>query len=349
MEEALAEKYMNKIRKLLEEKFVLDLFRQEVLPLYPEFTDIVRVVIHPYKELIWETTYHVVLGFEAYCLKADGQEVKLWLVCSAHSEEPRRNVYEALKYLWQIGFPDEEIIIPEPLFYSEYFRGTFYRGLAGENFLHYIKKKDTGQIENLTRRSARLFAKLHSLKANGSLPFDPVNSRIATVIPGVANILEEMKVRYQGKYSPDLQAIYNYLISGEDEFLARQPERSLIHGDAHPENIIVSSDKQLGLIDFTDLCLGDFARDLGSFMQQLEYKIINKVQATDLALRMKELFLDTYLKAAQRELSPDLQARIKLYYNWTAIRTATYWFLKAGHNEERGIALLEKVKANLKL
>jgi hypothetical protein len=48
-------------------------------------------------------------------------------------------------------------------------------------------------------------------------------------------------------------------------------------------------------------------------------------------------------------LSPDLAARINLYYNWTAIRTATYWFLRHEAKPERGIALLAEVKKNLNL
>jgi aminoglycoside phosphotransferase (APT) family kinase protein len=349
LEKTLAEKYMNKINQLLDENFVLELLRQEVLPQQPEFTAIQRVEIKPYKQLIWETTYHVVIGFVVDFLTKSGASKRWTIVCSAHSEEPRRNVYTALQYLWAIGFPDAANLVPEPLFYSEYFRGTFYRGLEGENFLHYIKHKDRQRIEDLTRRSAGLFAKLHSLRPQDTPPFDPVNSRIATVVPGAYRILEEMGNRYDNKYSQDLLAIYDYLISGENKYLDSQPELSLIHGDAHAENIIVVSEQQLGLIDFTDLCLGDRARDLGSFMQQLEYKIVNKVNDVAFATRMTELFLQTYLSATQTTLTPDLQARIDLYYNWTAIRTATYWFLKAGHNEERGIKLLQQVKNRLAL
>ena len=64
---------------------------------------------------------------------------------------------------------------------------------------------------------------------------------------------------------------------------------------------------------------------------------------------MKDLFLSVYLEEAGLKLTADLRERIDLYYNWTIIRTATYFFLKAGHNEERGRTLLEKVKSNLKL
>jgi thiamine kinase-like enzyme len=114
-----------------------------------------------------------------------------------------------------------------------------------------------------------------------------------------------------------------------------------------PENIIKTGADRIGLIDFTDLCLSDFARDLGAFLQQLEYKIVMKIGDHKYAEKMKQLFLTSYLVAAGLELDANLQTRINLYYNWTAMRTSTYWFLKFGHNEERAEALLKKVKDNL--
>lgn len=338
---------MNKILRLLDEKFVLELFRKEVLPQYPYFKDISRVEIKPYKELIWETTYHVVFGFKVYFIKADGGELKIPIVCSAHSDEPRENVYLALKYLWGLGLGKEEIDLPRPLFYSEEFNGTFYRGLSGQNLLYYIKNKKAAEIEKIVIAAAALFVRLHSLPAKTETNFNPINSRIKTVVPGIDNILEEMTLRYHGKYTADLQKIYDYFVEKEEKFFSSGQSLSLIHGDAHPENIIKTGVNRIGLIDFTDFCLGDFARDLGSFMQQLEYKIIRKTDDIASAEKMKKLFLDNYLKFSGLTLSSELQERINLYYNWTAIRTSTYWFLKFGHNEERAEILLNQVKKNL--
>jgi hypothetical protein len=62
---------------------------------------------------------------------------------------------------------------------------------------------------------------------------------------------------------------------------------------------------------------------------------------------MKDLFLREYLAASQLVRDEDFEERFRLYYNWTAIRTSTFWFLKFGHNEERAAALLNKVKVDL--
>jgi len=340
---------MNKIWQLFDEQFVLEYFREELLPLYPYFQEIKRVKIKPYKKMVWETTYHVVIGFSVYFLKANGEEVHVPVVCSAHSDEPRENVYIALKYLWAKKFNGHGVDLPRPLFYSEKFNGTFYRALKGENLLRYIKDKDLKSIETIVVEAAELFAKLHSLPAGTEANFNPINSRIRTVIPGVAIIFQEMTTRYGDKYCPSLRKIYDYFIKEEEKFFNSGEPLKLIHGDAHPENIIKTGLGRIGIIDFTDLCLSDFARDLGAFLQQIEYKIIGKIGDRDFAEKMKQLFLKNYLIASGTEMTPELQARIDLYYNWTAIRTSTYWFLKFGHNEERAEVLLNMVKNNLKL
>jgi len=340
---------MNKILQLFDEAYVVELFRKEVLPHYPSFVDIKRVVIKPYKEMVWETTYHVVISFTAYFSKPDGTEDKIPIVCSAHSSEERENVYLALKYLWAAGFPNETIDIPDPLFYSPYFRGTFYRGLKGDNLLYYIKNKDFATVKKIIIASARLFARLHALPYDTRANFNPINSRIRTVIPGSENIIKEVASRFPEKYAADLRRIYAYFIEKEEAYFNRGGNLTLIHGDAHPENIIQTSLNRVGLIDFTDLCLGDLARDLGSFLQQLEYKILRKASDAVSAAAMKKLFLDSYLAASGLKLTDDLQARIDLYYNWTAIRTATYWLLKFDNDENAAIELIKKVKANLKL
>lgn len=339
---------MNKIRQLLDEQFVLGLFRRELLGKYPDLGQINRVAIHPYKDQIWETTYHVVIGYDVFFLKSDGQEEIVPVVCSAHSSEPRENVFTALKYLWAQGFPAGEIDIPEPLFYSEEFRGTFYRALAGESLLYYIKKHDLDVVAEMVVSSARLLARLHSLPATTAANFNPDNSRIRTVMPGVGLILSEMNQRYAGRYDDDLRELYDGFMASEEQYF-RQPSEllSLIHGDAHPENVIRTAPGRIGLIDFTDICLGDFTRDLGSFLQQLEYKVVNKLKDPGYAAELKDLFLQEYWQASARRWSPAIQERIDLYYNWTAVRSATYWFLKFEPDEQRAAELLAKIKSGV--
>ena len=337
---------MNKALHLFDEGYVLELFRENVLPLYPKFSGIEKVKVNPYKKMVWETTYHVVVGYDVYFISPEGTK-KIMLVCSAHSTESRDNVFRAMEYLWNHGFNRGHIDIPRPLFYSEYFRGTFYRGIEGENLLYYIKNKDFVEVEKLLPLAAELFVRLHQLPAGTAANFNPINSRIKTVVPGMEVILREMSVRYAGRFDQDLSLIYKTLVEREEKYLSQSLELRLIHGDAHTENIIKTGEGRVGLIDFTDFCLGDFARDLGTFLQQLEYKLVSKSNEPELAVRYKELFLSSYLSCAGLTMTPELQERIRLYYDWTTMRTAVFMFLKHDSDPAAGERLLNRVKKDL--
>jgi len=159
-----------------------------------------------------------------------------------------------------------------------------------------------------------------------------------------------MSYRFDGKHSESFKKIYQHLIEKEEKLLGADGFKfGLIHGDAHTENVIHTGKGRVGLIDFTDFCLGDFARDIGTFMQQLEYKIKARQNDADYAKKMSELFLSSYLSFSKQEDNANLRERINLYYDWTSIRTAVYLFMKHDSNPESAQILLEKVKADLKL
>jgi len=337
---------MNIIKNLLDEKYVIGLFKKEVLPKYPDFVDIKKINIKAHKNLIWETTYHVVIEFETSFLTKKGKIKILSIFCSAHSDEPRKNVYSALKYLWDNGFAKGSLTIPHPLFYSDQFRGTFYRGVPGRNLYQYIRENKREKIEEIIPKAAAWFAKLHKIPAEKARNFNEENSRIRTVIPGEKLILSEIKKLYP-KYYETYEKAYAIFIEKEEDFLSSTKKRWLIHGDAHPENVIKMGKKKVAVIDFTDICLSDFARDLGSFLQQIEYMSMRKINDPEFTEKIKKLFLDNYLKNAKIKMDSGLQERINNYYNWTSIRTATFFLTKYNMEPDRAVPLIEKVKNNL--
>lgn len=336
---------MNKIMSLLDKDYVRELFRREVLPQYPEFCALEDITIKPYKELTWTTTYHVVIGYQVGLRRPDGSGRVLPIVCTAHSSEDRENVYLGLSYLWEQGLPDSAIDLPRPLFYSPEFRGTFYRGLEGDNLFQYIQRADIKAIEGIVSGAGHIFASLHALPAPPHANFNPRNSRMETVIPGRGMILQEMSRRYGNRYNPDLGSLYAYFDEQEERYWGEGRALSLIHGDAHPENVLRTGPERVGLIDFTDLCLADPARDIGSFLQQLQYRIGSKLGDPAYTEKIKDLFLVSYFASSPEELDEDWRARIRVYYYWTMVRTATYFFLKYEPDENRAVKLLAEAKA----
>ncbi len=340
---------MNKILNLLDEKYVFSFFKKELLPFYPSFVGIKKIKIKPHKKYIWADTYHVVFEFETSFITKENKIKNLSIFCSAHSNEPRKNFFDGLKFLWDNNFGKGELTAPRPLFYSELFNAVFYRGITGENLLYYISKKNFSEIETITVKIAKWLYKLHSLPVEKAKNFNSENSCIRTVLPGVDFILNRVQNDYPDLYDI-CKKIYSVLMEKEDFFSNHAKNIRLIHGDAHPENFIKISERKLGAIDFTDLCLADFARDLGSFMQQLDYMLKKHLgDDKDYIEKIKSLFLNAYLKESTLELTTDLDERIKTYYNFTAMRTATLYLIRDEPSPEKAKTLLAQISSNLKI
>ena len=341
---------MNKIWNFFDEDYSLELFSKKVLPQYPDFKKVEKVRIIPHKKKVWEETYHVVLEFKTYFRTKEGGVKSLSLFCSAHSDEPRKNVYYALKYLWNNDFGRSNLTIPRPLFYSDRYKATFYRGVCGKNLYNYIKEQDHKEIERIVGKAAYWFSKLHKMPTNvtGIYNFNKLNSRIRTAIPGKKGIMNSIGSRYP-QYLDIYEQAYDHFIKKEEDFLRSTDKRYLIHGDSHPENIIKMSQSELAVIDFTDICLSDFARDLGCFLQQFEYMSLRKMgeEEQEFIERMKSLFLNNYFSDTKMELDESLQARINNYYYWTMMRSATFLLIKANPQPEEGSALVEEVRKYL--
>ncbi len=339
---------MNIINKLFNEQFVMELFKEQVLPCYLDFDSIKKIKIQPHKKYIWESTYHVVIEFKTIFVSSNGEEIVLPIFCSAHSDEPRKNAYDALKYLWDSSFAKGNLTIPRPLFFSKEFNSIFYRGAEGAHLYHYIRNNDLPEVERITAQTAEWFAKLHSLPVKNAYNFNPENSRIKTVIPGADHILERINDDYP-QYSEIYKKAYDIFIANEENFLSSTKQRWLIHGDAHPENVIKMSKRKIAMIDFTDLCLSDFARDIGSFLQQIEFMCNRKIDDKSFAQKMKDVFLENYLNNVQIKMDEFLRKRIDNYYNWTSMRTATFFLLRDKNEQDRAHDLLEKLCRDMKL
>ncbi len=336
---------MISITNLFDQEFINNYFRSRLLPLYPKFSAISRVSIHPYKKGLWNNAYHLVIAFHVHFLTPDKQEEIIPIICAAHSHEDRRQAFSALSYLWSHDFTTENFVIPRPLFFDENFRAFFYRALSGKNFLYYIKQGNSEEIIRLAALSGRLFSRLHSLPAASGQDFNSLNSRIETIVPGKEKAVKDLASRYNATYAKRLESLYDILI--EKEAARAFLEKKLIHGDAHSENIIITPSGCLGLIDFSDMCLADPARDLASFSRQLEYKIISKLGDHFLATAAPAAFLDAYLEASSWEMDENLAEGLKIYRAWTDVRTAIYWFLRQESDERRALGLLESAEKEL--
>jgi len=318
---------MNIIYQLLDPEFARAYLAERLLPCYPAYKSLGEIIIRPVKQHIWEHTYHVVIEYQTELLSRKGQVLNLPIYASAHSNEPRKNVYDGMKFLWRHGFYRGKLTMPRPLFYSQQFKAVFYRGIRGRSLYEYIRAGEPVAVAEMIARTAGLFAKLHCLPVAAARNFNRKNSRLDTVIPSISHMNQRIKDKYPHLHSP-FKKIYNIFIAAEKAFLTDPRHRWLVHGDAHPGNVIKIDGQKAGLIDFTDLCLADFARDLGSFLQQTQYMMRSNNFSEDFIVEQKDSFIRSYQASAKMKVDDEIQQRIKIYYYWTVLRTAATFLLK---------------------
>lgn len=331
----------NIIYQLLDESFV-EKFLRDNLSGSAEFADLHLKEIKPHKKHIWDRTYHVV--FE-YVLDVFGREISIF--CAAHSDEPREEAFRILQFLEKSGFANDLFLVPRPLFYSGDFRALFYIGLEGVSLHHFLKDKKYDEIERAVKLSADWLVRFHSLSSDGGDVFNSKNNYIRNVVPGIEVIMRKIDEKYP-ELLAEFKSTYSVLVEREESFLSSTEQRWFVHGDFHSENIIVMANGGLGVIDFADFCLSDFARDVGSFCQQLEFKASRRI-SHEYGVQIREYFLECYLESAGIEMTNGLRHRIDTYYAWTAMRTATYFLLRSDSALSRARGLMDAAERILKI
>lgn len=283
--------------------------------------------------------YHVVIRYDAPGL--GGQPI----FCTAHWNENRQNAFRALQFINKNGF-DNNTPLPEPIFYDEELRAFFYRGIDGDNLRRYIERGGGG-LDSILRATAGWIAQLHAIKVTPADNFNPENSRIKTAIPGPDYFLNKIKRKFP-RYLDRVESSFRFLVSQEEKNFARENFNFLIHGDFHPENVIIGSEKKVTAIDFTDISIADWARDVGNFMFQFGY-MASGIIGLDEIRRGQELFLQQYLKQAKINLNDVVMKRINLYQAWAALRGVVYFLTKLPAEPSNASFVLKQGEEIIKL
>jgi len=303
-------------KNLLSKKFISGYFSKKIPSKYQNI-DWQTVKITPIKKTIG-AFYHLVIRYDIEGLPQP-------IFCSAHSKEDRKNAFTALKFISN-QTKNKEIC---PIFYSKNFKAFFYLGVDGKNLQHYIKNEPE-KIEDYIKLSAAWLSNLHQTKTDPKKNnYNPLSSRIETVVPGPKVYVESIQKKAPEHLS-EIKKIFNQI----NEFDKKNLEKNahyLIHGDFHPENVIIKKNdsSKIVIIDYTDICISDFARDLGSFLHQLKYMIQRfNPQIADKIPVYEKSFLESYFKNSATNLNSEIEQRISIYAAWTALRNAIFFLIK---------------------
>lgn len=226
----------------------------------------------------------------------------------------------------------------------------FYLEASGKNLYHYLINPQTEfkKLEHIVELTAQWLSRLHSLPTIGIINFNPIQSKVATVLPGpkkFLKIIEEKHSQYP-KYYQWTNELFNKI--NELEKKNKNKRKYIIHGDIHPENVVYNENKDaLYLIDYTDCCLADFTRDLGNFHQQLGYMAENHLTPEKIE-QLQKVFLDSYLRARNMKLSAQDKKNFELYKAWTALRSAIFFLTIPMFDRPRADALFIEARTYLK-
>lgn len=334
---------------LLNKKYLTGLFTKKLHSEVLRHGPIADIKIFPYKHQIEKNYYHVVNRYSITFFGKRSHTINIF--CNANSREPRRGTFEALRYLSRHGFERGKFRAPVPIFYHQKLKAMFYHEIAGNtNLYEYITQKHPtlGKIKKHIVLTARWLKKLHNLPTRNAKNFNPKQSSIVTVVPGKKFMLKKIKEKHPDypEFSEKIASLYNIIIQFDRKNL-KKIKKSIIHGDCHPENVIIHpyGEGSLGIIDYTDCCIADSMRDLGNFLQQFSTMIHDHLTPEHIQ-KLNTIFVNAYF--GKKHLAQNVLNRLFCYQAWTALRSAIYFLTIRDFDIARAKKLVKETREYLK-
>lgn len=316
----------NPVNKGLDYAFVGALLCAHAEQYFPGLTAFNVISYEKHKRRVSKHSSSFVYTYTVSALNQDRKRVKKHLVYSAHSDGSRLAAFTILSALIRADFNKDKYRIMVPLEYIADLKALIYEQVPGNTLLHYIqKKRSTKDLLPLIKRSARWLSKFHTFEL-------PDEDRAKVPIFQLSNMnwtVEELQHYVDAADAHQGEKLKNLFttLDAVEKKLRTSFKPGLTYGDLHPENIITDNLLSTGLtmIDFTDVAMGDSLRDIGSFIQQLEFMARNNMSETKIR-NLRQAFIETYFDQPMDDLAQHIYNRINLYQAWNAFRGFVYFF-----------------------
>jgi thiamine kinase-like enzyme len=245
-----------------------------------------------------------------------------------NKEEFKRNFF-ALKELRRvINVPKFYGNIGERILIQEHFKA--------EPFYFLIKNKEISFSFLLKeiKKSAEILTLLHNFETK-TLPKFLFNKFVSKTEK--KNLSETLK-----NFIPPIKHLkkkwennFRHFWEKEKELKRKNP-LVLIHGDFHPANLMVKNDKELLLIDFDLMEIGNPAKDLGKFIAHLKASMEGKYPEKNIQIAINS-FLNTYLQKRKAKFYPNFKENLYLYWagmNFHIIKSKIFHLKLKGSNKK---------------
>jgi thiamine kinase-like enzyme len=320
----LSEKTKQRIVKLAEKDFVIEVLNKRLSKYYPDFKEIKSLVLTPFKRHLGVTSAVFVVEYKIKYVSLDGGTKDIDVFVSAHSDGTRKGSYHKTKALYEHGFGEGQYRVTKPLFFLADQKAFFYISSPGQSFFNFFTQDTSVDLVNSFKLITGWIKKLHKLNVKET-SFKWPKFNILDMIPAPTSFIKDFK-----DSDPELGAKIETLVNDLDRLdkkFRKDIGDILIYGDFHPENIIMQGleAKEIEMIDFTDIALGDPMMDLGTFIQQFDFMGHNFVSRQEID-KYKQSFVEAYFDQKFADIDIKYINRINLYQSWTAMRSTTFLF-----------------------
>ncbi len=315
---------MDSLKHLLEKDYIRQIFNQYLPKYYPDFKELLEIELRPYKKHVGRSSAVYVVEYFCTYKKQTDESDYLNIFVSAHTDGSRQAAFLNNQFLYQHGFSNSHYLVPKPLFYLEDFKAFFYEGVRGRILKKLISDEPERDLRPVLTMAASWLTRLHNLAVPEG-GFKARDFAIKEMSPKTEVFLADF-AKYKPAEGQTVSSALQAILALESSF-APTFNKTLVHGDFHPENVIVSGldPDHIKVIDFTDLSWGDPCLDIGVFLQQFDFMLHNLLSRKKIN-DYKTFFVEAYFSSSFEDIDQAFINRINLYQAWTALRTGVFLF-----------------------
>jgi len=320
----LSEKTKQRIVKLVEKDFVIEVLDQRLKKYYKDFKKIKTLRLDPFKRHLGVTSAVFVVEYKIKYISTEGKTKDIDIFVSAHSDGSRKGAYQKTKTLYNNGFDKGKYRVTKPLFFLPEQKAFFYVSSPGRSFFNFFTQDISADLNNSWKLTTSWIKQLHSIDIK-SMDFKWPTFSILDMVPSPKKFVKDF-YNSDEKLGQSIDKLVKDLVKLDKKYRSKIGQ-ILIYGDFHPENIIMEGldAKEIEMIDFTDIALGDPMMDLGTFIQQFDFMGHNFISRKEID-KHKTSFVEAYFGKKFKNIDIEYINRINLYQSWTAMRSAIFLF-----------------------
>jgi hypothetical protein len=304
------------VRVPLPEKLFNSDFRMRLGSVFSRHQSIEDLTIHPMRRR--PGSRHV---FSCRLVVADKRTGKHNVVELVGKQDTSRAIgkaakeFEAMRLLWGAGFgQDNRFRIPQPLHHFEDLNLIIQERARGSKLRAFLGDGSDTSL-NHARMAGLWLAKLHSMPVAASRICSYSDEKASARMFVEALRTDQPKLECELRhYAATVERLF-------DSFRAVQATH--VHGDFHPDHIYVGNNF-ITVIDFERYCIGDPARDLGSFMAHMRttaYSIGRSIEAVNQEI---VVFLESYFSGVSVSQGTAVGPRIAPYAALSSLEALYY-------------------------